>query len=105
MVRRYREPEELGVCSCCRQGAQLKSSGCLTGERCGGVAVCLFPLNAAGRCLRQPRHTPLITLPLNAGRLAAAAVSYVCVGVFVNVSSSSVHKRTIQVQPSSTEYV
>lgn len=49
----------------CRRGALLKSSGCLTGERCGGVAARPFSLSAAGRCLRQPRHTPLIILPVN----------------------------------------
>lgn len=77
VVRRYRETGELGLWSRCRQGALLKSSGYLSGERCGGVAVRPFSLSAVGRCLRQPRHTPLIILPLNTQ--PPAACLYVCV--------------------------
>lgn len=36
----------------------------------------LFSLSAVGRCLRQPRHTPLIILPLNTQPLAARTHVY-----------------------------
>ena len=74
----------------------LKSSGYLSGERCGDVAVRLFSLSAVGRCLRQPRHTPLIILPPNTQPLAACL--YVCV-------CPCVHKWSTQAQSSRTERV
>lgn len=67
------------------QGALLKSSGYLSGERCGGVAEHPFALSAVGRCLRQPRHTPLIILPLNAQPLCACCL-FVCVCVPAYIS-------------------
>lgn len=104
VVRRYRETEDLGLWSRCRQGALLKSSGCLSGERCGGVSVRLFSLSAVGRCLRQPRHTPLIILPLNMQPLAACL--YVCVRVRMCVRvCPCVHKWSTQTQSSRTERV
>lgn len=106
VVRRYREMLELGLWSRSRQGALLKSSGCLSGGRCGGVAVRLFSLSAVGRCLRQPRHTPLIILPLNTQPLAAR--THVCVwgwcacGACVPACISGLHKLS-QAEQSTSE--
>lgn len=58
--------------------------------------MCLFPLSAVGRCLRQPRHTPLIILPLNTQPLAAYL--YVCVRI-----CPSMHKWSTQAQSSTSE--
>ncbi len=46
-----------------------------------------FSLSAVGRCLRQPRHTPLIILPPNMQPLGACL--YVCV----------VHGACVRVRP------
>lgn len=104
VVRRYRETLELGLWSRARQGARLKSSGCLSGGRCGGVAVRLFSLSAVGRCLRQPRHTPLIILPLNTQPLAAR--THVCVWLVCMWSMCPcVRKWSAQAQSSRTKHV